>query len=123
MYQLLSTGNRLRTVASTHMNPTSSRSHAVLTINVTRRDGPNNRVSRVHLVDLAGSERVHYSGATGPRLKEAGSINKSLSCLSEVIKALAERSRFIPYRNSTLTWMLRESLGGNSRTVMIANVR
>ncbi|XP_051978301.1 kinesin-like protein KIF1C [Xyrauchen texanus] len=130
---LMDTGNKARTVAATNMNETSSRSHAVFTILFTqhRHDNMTNldteKVSKISLVDLAGSERADSSGAKGMRLKEGANINKSLTTLGKVISALADmhgtkkrRSDFIPYRDSVLTWLLRENLGGNSRTAMIA---
>uniref|UniRef100_K7FAY6 Kinesin family member 1C n=1 Tax=Pelodiscus sinensis TaxID=13735 RepID=K7FAY6_PELSI len=122
-----------RTVAATNMNETSSRSHAVFTIVFTQRrhdeltDLDTEKVSKISLVDLAGSERADSSGAKGMRLKEGANINKSLTTLGKVISALAElqnnkkkKSDFIPYRDSVLTWLLKENLGGNSRTAMIA---
>ncbi|KAL0970777.1 hypothetical protein UPYG_G00247280 [Umbra pygmaea] len=130
---LMDCGNKARTVAATNMNETSSRSHAVFTIVFTqrRRDQltslDTEKVSKVSLVDLAGSERADSSGAKGVRLKEGANINKSLTTLGKVISALAEmqsskkkKSDFIPYRDSVLTWLLKENLGGNSRTAMIA---
>ncbi|RXN15908.1 kinesin KIF1C [Labeo rohita] len=130
---LMDTGNKARTVAATNMNETSSRSHAVFTILFTQRRHDNmtsldtEKVSKISLVDLAGSERADSSGAKGMRLKEVANINKSLTTLGKVISALADmhstkkrRSDFIPYRDSVLTWLLRENLGGNSRTAMIA---
>ncbi|KAG7464560.1 hypothetical protein MATL_G00166940, partial [Megalops atlanticus] len=130
---LMDCGNKARTVAATNMNETSSRSHAVFTIVFTQRrhDQMTNldteKVSKISLVDLAGSERADSSGAKGMRLKEGANINKSLTTLGKVISALAEmqsskkkKSDFIPYRDSVLTWLLKENLGGNSRTAMIA---
>ncbi|XP_075703460.1 kinesin-like protein KIF1C [Rhinoderma darwinii] len=129
---LMDCGNKARTVAATNMNETSSRSHAVFTIVFTqkRHDEMTNldteKVSKISLVDLAGSERADSSGAKGTRLKEGANINKSLTTLGKVISALAEmqskkkKSDFIPYRDSALTWLLKENLGGNSRTAMIA---
>uniref|UniRef100_A0AAY4C061 Kinesin motor domain-containing protein n=1 Tax=Denticeps clupeoides TaxID=299321 RepID=A0AAY4C061_9TELE len=130
---LMDCGNKARTVAATNMNETSSRSHAVFTIVFTqhRHDQMTNldteKVSKISLVDLAGSERADSTGAKGMRLKEGANINKSLTTLGKVISALAEmqsnkkrKSDFIPYRDSVLTWLLRENLGGNSRTAMIA---
>ncbi|TNN87677.1 Kinesin-like protein KIF1C [Liparis tanakae] len=114
------------------MNETSSRSHAVFTIVFTQKkhdsttDQSTEKVSKISLVDLAGSERADSTGATGTRLKEGANINKSLTTLGKVISALAEVSKkkkktdFIPYRDSVLTWLLRENLGGNSRTAMVA---
>ncbi|RMX36700.1 hypothetical protein pdam_00015831 [Pocillopora damicornis] len=126
-----------RTVASTNMNDVSSRSHAIFTILFTQAkfytDMPSETVSKIHLVDLAGSERANSTGATGSRLKEGANINKSLVTLGTVISALAEASEnsiskdpkkklFIPYRNSVLTWLLKDSLGGNAKTIMIAAI-
>uniref|UniRef100_A0A8C6V9K7 Kinesin family member 13Bb n=1 Tax=Neogobius melanostomus TaxID=47308 RepID=A0A8C6V9K7_9GOBI len=112
---LMSEGNKSRTVAATNMNEESSRSHAV-----------GEKVSKLSLVDLAGSERATKTGAAGERLKEGSNINKSLSTLGLVISALADqgagRSKFVPYRDSVLTWLLKDSLGGNSRTAMVATV-
>ncbi|XP_047663248.1 kinesin-like protein KIF1B isoform X8 [Tachysurus fulvidraco] len=135
---LMDAGNKARTVAATNMNETSSRSHAVFTIVFTQRKHDNEtdlsteKVSKISLVDLAGSERADSTGAKGTRLKEGANINKSLTTLGKVISALAEvdnctskskkkkKSDFIPYRDSVLTWLLRENLGGNSRTAMVA---
>ncbi|KAJ8016599.1 hypothetical protein DPEC_G00008910 [Dallia pectoralis] len=129
---LMDAGNKARTVAATNMNETSSRSHAVFTIVFTQRkydsetELSTEKVSKVSLVDLAGSERADSTGAKGTRLKEGANINKSLTTLGKVISALAEVSKkkkktdFIPYRDSVLTWLLRENLGGNSRTAMVA---
>ncbi|XP_032942689.1 kinesin-like protein KIF1C [Catharus ustulatus] len=129
---LMDSGNKARTVAATNMNETSSRSHAVFTIVFSQRrqdplsDLTTEKVSRISLVDLAGSERADASGAKGVRLKEGANINKSLTTLGKVISALADATSkkkkpdFIPYRDSVLTWLLKENLGGNSRTAMIA---
>lgn len=130
---LMDCGNKARTVAATNMNESSSRSHAVFTIVFSQRrhdeltDLDTEKVSKISLVDLAGSERAESSGAKGMRLKEGANINKSLTTLGKVISALAEmqnnkkkKSDFIPYRDSVLTWLLKENLGGNSRTAMIA---
>ncbi|XP_078498390.1 kinesin-like protein KIF1B isoform X4 [Lissotriton helveticus] len=129
---LMDAGNKARTVAATNMNETSSRSHAVFTIVFTQKRHdletglPTEKVSKISLVDLAGSERADSTGAKGTRLKEGANINKSLTTLGKVISALAEVSKkkkktdFIPYRDSVLTWLLRENLGGNSRTAMVA---
>lgn len=134
---LMEEGNTNRTVASTNMNDVSSRSHAIFTILFTQAkfytDMPSETVSKIHLVDLAGSERANSTGATGSRLKEGANINKSLVTLGTVISALAEASEnsiskdpkkklFIPYRNSVLTWLLKDSLGGNAKTIMIAAI-
>ncbi|OQR95523.1 kinesin, partial [Thraustotheca clavata] len=120
-------GQKLRTVAATLMNPTSSRSHAIFTIlfTQTRVDAVtlcgHDKTSKICLVDLAGSERSDTSGTSGERLKEAAMINRSLSTLGRVISSLSSNER-IPYRDSTLTWLLKESLGGNSKTTMLAMV-
>ncbi|XP_014781484.1 kinesin-like protein KIF16B isoform X1 [Octopus bimaculoides] len=129
---LMDYGNINRTTAATNMNDVSSRSHAIFTILFTQakfvKDMPSEIHSKIHLVDLAGSERADATGATGQRLKEGASINKSLVTLGNVISVLAEMSEkkvksiFIPYRNSVLTWLLKDSLGGNSRTIMVATI-
>ncbi|XP_036413100.1 kinesin-like protein KIF16B isoform X2 [Colossoma macropomum] len=136
--ELMEAGNINRTTASTGMNDASSRSHAIFTINFTQAkfdaEMPCETVSKIHLVDLAGSERADATGATGVRLKEGGNINKSLVTLGNVISALADMSQiggnsqlkkkqvFVPYRDSVLTWLLKDSLGGNSKTIMIATI-
>lgn len=125
--RLMDEGNKSRTVASTNMNSESSRSHGVFRIILTERRGKLEKVSKISLVDLAGSERASKTGATGGRLREGANINKSLTCLGKVIQALAEKSSnskkdFVPYRESVLTWLLKENLGGNSKTAMIATV-
>ncbi|XP_037626214.1 kinesin-like protein KIF1A isoform X9 [Sebastes umbrosus] len=136
---LMDSGNKARTVAATNMNETSSRSHAVFNIIFTQKrldaetDNTSEKVSKISLVDLAGSERADSTGAKGTRLKEGANINKSLTTLGKVISALAEVDsgsnknkkkkkveNHIPYRDSVLTWLLRENLGGNSRTAMVA---
>jgi len=110
------------------MNRESSRSHAIFTASLRITEGEFVKKSRFHIVDLAGSERSKLSGAEGQRLKEANSINKSLSTLGTVINALADNSsgkaagKHVHYRDSKLTFLLRDSLGGNAKTVMIANV-
>ena len=136
---LIAIGDKNRTVASTQSNAHSSRSHAIVTLTITQRsrNAPKNglptsavqqKVGKVHLVDLAGSERVALSGAKGDRLREANSINKSLSVLGDVIKCLGDLSKVknykvhIPYRNSQLTMVLKESLGGNSHAIMISAI-
>ncbi|XP_039310398.1 osmotic avoidance abnormal protein 3 isoform X2 [Solenopsis invicta] len=127
---LVQQGDQRRVAAATKMNAASSRSHAVLTlsleaiaINDDDKRGNAIRRGRLHLVDLAGSERQTRTGATGDRLKEAASINLSLSALGNVISALAAgNGRHVPYRDSKLTRLLRDSLGGNARTLMIACV-
>ncbi|XP_028392417.1 kinesin-like protein KIF15 isoform X2 [Dendronephthya gigantea] len=130
VYDVLNSGWLNRRVASTSMNRESSRSHAVFTITIESKEVKgtinNIKVSRLHLVDLAGSERQKDTQTEGLRLKEAGSINKSLSALGNVIMALVDithgKQRHVPYRDSKLTFLLRDSLGGNARTHIIANV-
>jgi kinesin family protein 1/kinesin family protein 3/17 len=127
---IIDQGMKNRTVASTQMNADSSRSHSVFIINLHQKDIEDETKSifaKINLVDLAGSERVKSTGATGSILKEGANINKSLSALGNVINALVEASKggknastFIPYRNSKLTRVLQESLGGNSITAMLA---
>ncbi len=132
---LMDEGNKARTVAATSMNETSSRSHAVFTLTVTQKRHDvetrmdTERVAKISLVDLAGSERATSTGATGARLKEGAEINRSLSTLGRVIAALADLSTgkkknmsMVPYRDSVLTWLLKDSLGGNSMTAMIAAI-
>ncbi|KAL2830070.1 P-loop containing nucleoside triphosphate hydrolase protein [Aspergillus cavernicola] len=129
-------GDMSRTVASTKMNDTSSRSHAVFTITLKQihhdlsTDETTERTARIRLVDLAGSERAKSTEATGQRLREGSNINKSLTTLGRVIAALADPKagrpgkrkgkEIVPYRDSILTWLLKDSLGGNSKTAMIA---
>jgi len=126
MEKIMSQGNQNRHVGATLMNADSSRSHAIFTITIESMDkGPDGqqrvRKGQLHMVDLAGSERQAKTGATGDRLKEATKINLSLSTLGNVISALVDgKSSFIPYRNSKLTRLLQDSLGGNSKTLMIA---
>ena len=132
---LMDEGNKARTVAATSMNETSSRSHAVFTLTVTQKRHDvetrldTEKVAKISLVDLAGSERATSTGATGARLKEGAEINRSLSTLGRVIAALADLSTgkkknmsMVPYRDSVLTWLLKDSLGGNSMTAMIAAI-
>ena len=133
---LMIEGNKSRTVAATNMNNESSRSHAVFTVilTFTLTDAlsgvTGEKVSRISLVDLAGSERAVKTGAVGERLKEGSNINKSLTTLGLVISKLADQSlsnkpvkdKFVPYRDSVLTWLLKDNLGGNSKTVMVATV-
>ncbi|XP_045609914.1 kinesin-like protein KIF13A isoform X3 [Procambarus clarkii] len=135
--QLIEEGNKARTVAATNMNSESSRSHAVFTIVLTQTVSDvasgvsGEKVSKMSLVDLAGSERAVKTGAVGERLKEGSNINKSLTTLGLVISKLADQAvgkgrgkcdNFVPYRDSVLTWLLKDNLGGNSRTVMVATV-
>ncbi|KXJ91092.1 kinesin family protein [Microdochium bolleyi] len=135
---LMDEGNKARTVAATNMNETSSRSHAVFTLMLTQKKMDletkmeMEKQAKISLVDLAGSERANSTGATGARLKEGAEINRSLSTLGRVIAALADLSTGkkkkggatgqVPYRDSVLTWLLKDSLGGNSMTAMIAAI-
>ena len=118
---VMSKGLSVRTIGRTNMNEVSSRSHLVTLIHVTQTDTVENNIKKgkLYLVDLAGSEKVGKTGATGTRLDEAKLINRSLFTLGTVINSLTEGSPFIPYRNSKLTQILQESLGGNSRTTLI----
>ncbi|KAJ9456547.1 Kinesin-like protein unc-104 [Diplonema papillatum] len=139
--KLLEDGSSIRQVASTKMNDASSRSHAIFTLLVTQtkvyskdpetgKKVQHETVSKINLVDLAGSERAKSTGATGQLLAEGAQINKSLSTLGLVISGLAEMSKrkkgarapHIPFRDSTLTWLLKDNLGGNSKTFMISTV-
>uniref|UniRef100_A0A3B4ZCP2 Kinesin family member 4A n=1 Tax=Stegastes partitus TaxID=144197 RepID=A0A3B4ZCP2_9TELE len=128
MVGCLELGNSARTVGSTAMNAASSRSHAIFTITLEQRRGTDKAdsvVSKLHLVDLAGSERQKKTKAEGDRLKEGISINRGLLSLGNVISALGDESKkntFVPYRDSKLTRLLQDSLGGNSHTLMIACV-
>ena len=121
---LLNKGNKNRTTEETEINITSSRSHAILQILIYKK----NKIGKLSLIDLAGSERANYTNNKGMRLIEGGKINKSLLALGNCINALCEANEkkinklHIPYRDSKLTRLLKDSLGGNSRTVMIANV-
>ena len=129
-YDILRIGAQNRHVGSTSMNKESSRSHSVFTLVIeskqVREGMVNIKSSRFHLIDLAGSERQRATDAAGQRLKEAGKINKSLSALGNVINSLVDisegKSRHVHYRDSKLTFLLKDSLGGNSKTYIIANV-
>ncbi|XP_032073289.1 kinesin-like protein KIF14 [Thamnophis elegans] len=131
----LQLGNKHRATAATGMNDKSSRSHSVFTLVMTqtkteiveKKEYEHRIISRVNLIDLAGSERCSTGRTSGERLKEGASINKSLLTLGKVISALSEQNQsrkklFVPYRDSVLTWLLKESLGGNSKTSMIATI-
>ena len=127
---LMEEGNKARSVAATLMNETSSRSHAIFTILFTQiksivlpkgKEVTNEVVSKINLVDLAGSERASKSGANTERLREGSSINKSLTVLGQVISGLVSGSH-TPYRESSLTWILKENLGGNSKTLMLSAI-
>ena len=145
--ELIELGNRARAWGQTNLNEHSSRSHVVLTLHVEihaaagtspwkRKRIPLVKMGKLHLVDLAGSERISMSGASGGTLQETQSINKSLSTLGDVLSAVSKEqkrlarggggsstSTIIPYRNSKLTTLLKDSLGGNARTLMITNLR
>jgi hypothetical protein len=125
----MNVGNKNRSVGETAMNKDSSRSHLLFMlflesaeVTSTNEDEKRYVASKLNLVDLAGSERLSKTGAAGDRLKEAQKINLSLSALGNVISALVDgKSQHIPYRDSKLTRLLQDSLGGNTKTVMIAN--
>ncbi|KAJ8444003.1 hypothetical protein Cgig2_020849 [Carnegiea gigantea] len=121
---LMNIGQRNRAVGATALNDRSSRSHSCLTVHVQGRNLTNGTTLRgcMHLVDLAGSERVDKSEVTGDRLKEAQHINKSLSALGDVIASLAQKSAHVPYRNSKLTQLLQDSLGGQAKTLMFVHI-
>ena len=114
------------------MNERSSRSHSVCTISIERtalseKGVANIRSSKFHLIDLAGSERQKLTGAYGERLKESSAINKSLSAIGNVINALVcnaegRATKFVPYRDTKITYLLKDSLGGNSKTSIVANI-
>ena len=124
-------GNKNRTIAATQMNASSSRAHTIIAIEFTQKEiiygNVTEKFSVINLVDLAGSEKVSKTGATGDRLKEGSSINKSLTVLGMVISALADigmgkKNKVVPYRNSALTRILQNALGGNSKTLMICAI-
>ena len=126
--RLLDDGGKVRHVAATNMNASSSRSHAILTLSILVKDKDDGEVgSSLNLVDLAGSERAAATGAEGATLVEGANINKSLTtlgmCLSRLADAADGKNKgHIPYRDSQLTWILNDSLGGNSKTAMLANI-
>ncbi|KAJ7219319.1 kinesin heavy chain, partial [Mycena pura] len=124
VYEIMRTGGNARMVSSTNMNAESSRSHSIFLISINQRNTETGaqKTGNLYLVDLAGSEKVGKTGASGQTLEEAKKINKSLSALGMVINALTDsKVKYIPYRDSKLTRILQESLGGNSRTTLIIN--
>ncbi|KAI0302054.1 kinesin heavy chain [Russula brevipes] len=123
VYEIMRQGGAARVVTSTNMNAESSRSHSIFLITISQRNTETGaqKTGNLYLVDLAGSEKVGKTGASGQTLEEAKKINKSLSALGMVINALTEKAKHIPYRDSKLTRILQESLGGNSRTTLIIN--
>ena len=125
IYEIMRIGNKNRTTAATKMNEASSRSHALftLTVTMTNPEDGSKKIGKLFLVDLAGSEKVSKTGASGGTLDEAKSINKSLTVLGQVIMALTEKKKgHVPYRDSKLTRILQDSLGGNSKTCMIVTL-
>ena len=125
MFSLLDYGNKNRSTAETKMNATSSRSHALFTVHIESLEGEDKvKKSKLNFVDLAGSERQGKTGATGDTLKEGAKINLSLTALGNVINALVDGKKggHIPYRDSTLTRLLQDSLGGNTKTLMIGSL-
>ncbi|KAA3472244.1 kinesin-like protein KIFC3 [Gossypium australe] len=124
VWELLKSGNRVRSVGATNANELSSRSHCLLRVTVRGTNLINSQKTKSHLwlVDLAGSERVGKIEVEGERLKESQFINKSLSALGDVISALASKTAHVPYRNSKLTHMLQSSLGGDCKTVMFVQI-
>lgn len=122
--ELFDAGNGVRHTGATNMNAASSRSHLVfaLIVDATSRKTKKTSTGKLSLIDLAGSERASKTGATTERLKEAQSINKSLSALGNVISALSTNEKFVPYRDNKLTQLMSDSLGGNAKTLMFVNL-
>ena len=126
--KMMRRGAQSRPTASTKMNEVSSRSHAIFVVTIERAEKKEgittHSIGKLNFVDLAGSERIRVTGATGQRLEECKKINQSLAALGNVISALSSRASrsHIPYRNSKLTRLLEDSLGGNCKTTMIANI-
>jgi kinesin family protein 5 len=121
MMAVMKTGSSNRSVAATRMNERSSRSHSIFIVHIDQKDVETGtrKSGKLHFVDLAGSEKVGKTNVSGQQLEEAKMINKSLSALGMVINALTERQSFVPYRDSKLTRLLQESLGGNSQTTLV----
>lgn len=123
---MLKRASQNRATGATNINERSSRSHSVFTLQLTGENKKTGERSSglLNLIDLAGSERLSMSGSVGDRLKETQAINKSLSSLGDVIQSLVNKKEgsHVPYRNSKLTWLLRNSLGGNCKTLMFVNV-
>lgn len=125
-------GSKNRSIAATEMNASSSRAHTIISVQFRQKElyqgKKREKLSVIHLVDLAGSQKVGKTGATGDRLKEAAGINKSLSVLGLVISTLADKALgkgkgiVVPYRDSCLTRILQNALGGNSKTLMICAI-
>ncbi|GMH52653.1 hypothetical protein TL16_g01279 [Triparma laevis f. inornata] len=136
VHSLIENGNAFRATASTLLNERSSRSHAILTLEMETMSGDDNekvRMGKLNIVDLAGSERVQMSGVVGEALAEASAINASLSALGDVLNSLSKmhrgsatpkkKAQYVPFRNSKLTHVLKDSLGGSCKTIMIATIR
>lgn len=122
-FKYLKLGLNKRETQSTKMNLNSSRSHTIFTIHMIKKiDGKDYQLAKFNLVDLAGSENIRKAGSINQRAKEAGSINQSLLTLGKVINALSDKSKFIPYRESKLTRILKDSLGGDTKTTLIATI-
>eukprot|EP00164_Ancoracysta_twista_P007668 GFYU01010925.1.p1 GENE.GFYU01010925.1~~GFYU01010925.1.p1 ORF type:complete len:253 (-),score=98.30 GFYU01010925.1:146-904(-) len=124
MEEALDKGGKRRHIAATKMNSESSRSHLIFSIIIenTNLNTGATSTGKISLCDLAGSERIKKSGVTGDGMKEAQSINKSLTALGDVIEALSQNRSHIPYRNHKLTLLMSDSLGGNAKTLMFVNV-
>merc|ERR1711871_775935 len=124
MGAILEQGNNQRKTSSTLMNVGSSRSHLILSILIEKEDKRTGKTTlgKLSLVDLAGSERIKKTGATPEQIKEANSINQSLSALGNVIAALSSGQKYVPYRSHVLTNLMSDSLGGNAKTLMFVNV-
>lgn len=126
--KMMRRGSQSRPTASTKMNEVSSRSHAIFVVTIERKEKTDelttHSIGKLNFVDLAGSERIRITGATGLRLEECKKINQSLAALGNVISALSSRQQrsHVPYRNSKLTRLLEDSLGGNCKTTMIAMI-